>query len=197
MQTKGPNPITYLSRQTALPIIQLYFEFNQLKQLYRQGWLRRGLPPERCESVAEHCFSMAILALFIAETHFPELDLLKVMRLTLVHDCGEIYAGDFTPAAPITPSEKHRLEEEAVVQVLSKLPQGEAYIALWHEFEVGGSLEARFVRQIDRLEFRLQASVYEHGGLIPPNEIFAMVQETLTLPELQEIFMAIETLRNQ
>lgn len=195
MQTKGANPITYLPQSWEHPLIQVYFEFNQLKKLYRQGWLQRGMAAEQCETVAEHCFSMAILALFLAEQYFPQLDLLKVFRLVLLHDCGEIYAGDFTPTDKITPEEKHYLERQAVVEVLSKLSLGPTYIALWDEFEAGESLEARFVRQIDRLEFRLQASVYEHGGLIPPHERFDMVKATLTLPELQEIYQAIEALR--
>ncbi len=53
------------------PLIQAYFELNHLKQLYRQGWLRVGIPPERCESVAEHSLGVALLCLFIADCVVP------------------------------------------------------------------------------------------------------------------------------
>src|SRR5262245_26459952 len=98
MQTKADAPVTLLRGKNTLPLIEAYFEFAQLKQLYRQGWLRRGVPPERCESVAEHIFSMAVLAMVVADAYFPKLDLLKVLRLVLLHDFGEIYAGDIIPA---------------------------------------------------------------------------------------------------
>ncbi|MDM8521064.1 HD domain-containing protein [Anaerolineales bacterium HSG6] len=191
MQTKAPNPVNLVEGQNTLPIIKAYFEFNQLKQLYRQGWLRRNVSLERCETVAEHSFSMAILAMLLADAYFPNLDLLTVIRMALVHDFGEVYAGDFTPLDPITPAEKTRLERESVVQVLGNLPQGEMYIALWDEFETGDSVEAQFVRQIDKLEFVMQATVYQQQGLIDANEMFEQVQQTLTLPELQEIFVGL------
>jgi len=74
MRTKATPPIGYLSGKATLPLIEAYFEFNHLKQLYRQGWLRVGVPPERCESVAEHSLGVALLCLFIAESWFPEAD---------------------------------------------------------------------------------------------------------------------------
>ena len=88
----------------------------QLKQLYRQGWLKRGVPPERCESVAEHTLGVAVLVMLLADTRFPELDAQKVLRMALLHDFGEIDAGDFTPIDGISLQEKHRLEKESVFE---------------------------------------------------------------------------------
>src|SRR5690348_3445079 len=106
MQTKAGNPIALLKDKQTLSLIAAYYEFNQLKQLYRQGWLRRGVPALECETVAEHTFSMALLAMLIADAHFPELDLTKVLRLVLLHDLGEIYTGDIVPADRIDAQEK-------------------------------------------------------------------------------------------
>ena len=186
METKAENPAGLLERlslppgKEAAPFIQAYFELCHLKQLFRQGWLRRGIPRERCESVAEHSFGVAVLALWLAQAHSPRLDQNKVLRMALLHDCGEIYAGDIIPSDPVTAQEKHQRELEAVRQVFEKLPGGESYVQLWQEFEAGESPEAQFVRQIDRLEMGLQASVYTAQGFAGLEEFFASAQQALT-----------------
>ncbi len=195
MDTKASIPVSQLSARQVAPLIEAYFEFNHLKQLYRQGWLQRGVPHARCESVAEHTFGMAVLALFLADAHFPELDASKVLRMVLLHDFGEIYAGDITPADGIDRSEKVRLERRAVLRVLKKLPRGADYIELWDEYEMGASPEARFVRQIDRLEMALQASVYEHQDLADLSEFFASVEQALSAPALLSILQELNAMR--
>jgi len=197
MQLKAPLPLTHLENKNTLPLIKLYFEFAHLKQLYRQGWLKRGVPPARCESVAEHTLGVAVLAMVLADSYFPELDQLKVMRMALLHDFGEIYAGDIMPSDPISRAEKKALEVEAVRQVLGKLPQGERYIALWEEYERQESAEARWVKQMDRLEMVLQASVYEQQGLADMSEFFESVEPFLTEPELRAILQALRELRGK
>jgi putative hydrolase of HD superfamily len=195
MQTKAPPPILQLRGRETPPLVEAYFEINHLKQLYRQGWLRRGIPRERCESVAEHSFAVALLALLLADVQAPGLDLSKALRMALLHDLGEIYAGDLTPADAVSAGEKHRLEEQAVVQVLAKLPGGAAHVALWQEYERGASPEARYIRQVDRLEMALQASVYESQGLADLAEFFASAGHDLFLPRLRGILAALEALR--
>ncbi len=71
METKASIPVAQLSARCLLPLIEAYFEFNHLKQLYRQGWLRHGVPHTQCESVAEHTFGVALLALFLADAEYP------------------------------------------------------------------------------------------------------------------------------
>jgi putative hydrolase of HD superfamily len=194
MDTKASIPVSLLSAPAA-PFIEAYFEFNHLKQLFRQGWLQRGVPHARCESVAEHTFAVAVLALFLADAHFPDLNAAKVLRMALLHDFGEIYAGDITPADGIDRGDKQRLEQQAVRQVLHKLPRGAAYVALWEEYERGTSPEARFVRQIDRLEMALQASVYEHQALTDLSEFFTSVEQALSAPALQAILHELKAMR--
>jgi putative hydrolase of HD superfamily len=195
MESKAPIPASRLRVGQVAPLIEAYFEFNHLKQLYRQGWLQRGVSHARCESVAEHTFGVAVLALLVADAHFPELDALKVLRMALLHDFGEIYAGDITPADGIDRGEKRRLERQAMRQVLRKLPRGLDYIALWEEYERGESPEAQLVRQIDRLEMALQASVYEHQELANLSEFFMSVEQALSAPVLQAILHDLTAMR--
>ncbi len=190
MEQKAENPIRLLEGRDVLPLIQAYFELCHLKQLYRQGWLRRGVTRERCESVAEHSFGVAALALWLSEAYYPDLDSIKVMRMALLHDFGEVYAGDIIPGDPLSPDEKRRREADSVAQVFSRLPGGQAYVALWEEFEAGDSPEALFVRQVDRLEMGLQAAVYTAQGYERMGEFIVSAREGLVDKEMVALLNA-------
>jgi putative hydrolase of HD superfamily len=185
-----PQPIKLLEGKNAPPILQAYFESCQLKQLYRQGWLKRGVSRERCESVAEHSFGVALLALWLAGAYYPGLDGEKVLSMALLHDFGEIYAGDIIPGDDISLQDKHAREEVSVIHVLEKLPSPETYLDLWQEFENGETPEARFVRQIDRLEMGLQAAVYKAQGQGAMEEFFASARQALVDPVMIQILDA-------
>jgi putative hydrolases of HD superfamily len=195
MHTKADPPRLPEGERPASAILSAYFEWNHLKQLYRQGWLRRGVPPARCESVAEHSFGVALLAMLLSEGHRPPLDPLKVLRMALVHDLGEAHAGDWTPHDGIAADRKHALESESVRRTLGPLPNGPQYLALWEEYARGESAEALFIRQVDRLEMALQAGVYEHQGLADLSEFFESVRPAMTAPELRSILQELEGLR--
>ncbi|MEA2097330.1 MAG: HD domain-containing protein [Candidatus Cloacimonadota bacterium] len=142
-------------------ILEVYFEIQSLKNLFRQGWLKKGIEKKFCESVADHSFSTTMLAWLIADKYLPELDIFKILKYSLIHEIGEIYAGDITPDDNITDSEKYELEIASVKKVFSKLKHGDKYIKLWEEFENTENKEAKFIKQIDRLEMVLQAHFYE------------------------------------
>jgi len=193
MKTKSENPVYLLEGENPPDLLRFYFELNHLKGLYRQGWLRRGVEERRCETVAEHSFATAVLALVLAAAS-PALEAGRVLELALVHDLGEIYLGDLTPADGIDPLEKSRLEAEAVRRVAEHIPGGERILRLWLEFEAGETPEARFVRQIDRLEMGLQAGIYSLQGENGMGEFFASASQALSdeslvflLDEMREI----------
>lgn len=193
METKAENPVGLLGDQEQTPLISAYFELCHLKQLYRQGWLRRGVPPERCESVAEHSFAVAWLVMWLAQSR-PELDANKALRMALLHDLGEVYAGDIIPGDGVSEAQKHRCEAEAVQRILSRLADAQGLIALWDEFEAGVSPEARFVRQLDRLEMGLQAAVYQRQGLIESDEFFASARLALKDDRLAALLEEVQVI---
>jgi putative hydrolase of HD superfamily len=195
MHVKANNPAQNLPAAGTLPLIQLYFEFNHLKQLYRQGWLQRGLPVEQCESVAEHSFGVAVLGLLLCDQFFPQLDALRVMRLALLHDFGEIDAGDITPEDALPAEEKQSRERAAVSRLFHSLPGGSTYIHLWEEYENGETPEARLVRQIDRLEMAMQASVYAFQAGLAPDEFYASARAALHEPALQGLLDELTSLQ--
>lgn len=194
METKRPQAIRHLAGKEALPVIALFYEINHLKTLFRQGWLRAGIPKEQCETVAEHTLGVTLLALFLADEYFPELDKAKLLRMGLLHDFGEIHAGDIVPGK-MSLAEKHALERKSVERVFAKLPRGREYLAIWEEFEAGQTAEARFVKEIDRLEMGLQASVYEHDELAELSGFFDSADQALTTPELRGILAALRAMR--
>ena len=183
MTEKAQIPIDLLDRNQASALIEAWFEIVHLKQLFRKGWLERGVEPERCETVAEHTFGNAILCVLLLERH-PELNAERVLRLALIHDLGEAYVGDITPRDAVPAEEKRRLESAAMRKILGKIAGGDRLIGAWEEYEAQSTAEARFVKQIDRLEFALQASVYEHQGKVDASEFLDRVQAALTSPEL-------------
>lgn len=194
METKRAQAIKLLEGRKSLPIIEVFYEFNHLKSLYRQGWLRVGIPKEHCETVAEHTLGVTLLALFLADEYFPKLNKWKLMLMGLLHDFGEIYAGDIVPGK-MSLEEKHAMEKESVERVFARLPKGKDYLAVWEEFEAGETAEARFMKEIDRLEMGLQASVYEHEKLGDLSVFFDSTDRALKTPELRDILDVILGLR--
>lgn len=142
-------------------VINVFQSFLRLKALYRQGWLQRKVPEIMTESVADHSFGIAMLALLLCP---PELDRLKVLEIALLHETGECIIGDLTPWDNVSEEEKSNMELHAVLDILEKLPDGERLISLWKEFEYETSEEGRFVRQLDKLEMGLQAEVFAKMG---------------------------------
>jgi putative hydrolase of HD superfamily len=197
METKASAPISLLAGEQVPAWITAYYEINQLKQLYRQGWLQRGIPKSLCESVAEHSFSMALLALLLMDQVSPGLDRQQVLLMALIHDLGEIYAGDFTPQDGVPSDEKHALEAKAFQQVFGRLPGGQRYIDVWRAYERGESPEARFVKQVDRLEMALQASVYSWRGFPKMGDFFDSARKALEAQPLRQLLAEVEALSPQ
>ncbi|MFO7897119.1 MAG: HD domain-containing protein [Candidatus Cloacimonadales bacterium] len=175
----------------AQPVLQVYLEIASLKNLFRQGWLQAGLKSSACESVADHSFASAILAWLIAQEYLPQLDSNKIIKLALLHEIGEIYGGDITPNDQIGQHEKFLLEFASMQQVLSKLPNANYWCGLWEEFEKGKTAEARFVKQIDKLEMALQAYIYQESNQLQVDGFYASAEKVLEDEELKKIFQEI------
>ncbi len=160
MATKNNNPFEFLAGKKSDPIIEIYFQVNHLKHLLRQGWLMHGIPEDKCESVGEHSFAVALLGMLIAKKDFSGLDMEKLIKMSLIHELGEIDGGDITPYDGISKKEKHAAEEKGIRKMFADFPEGKEYLDLWLEFEENESPEAKFVKQIDQLEKAFQAGVY-------------------------------------
>jgi len=190
VKTKPHAELSAEALEGLSPPLRAWFECARLKQLFRQGWLQHGVPEASCESVADHAFGVVLLALFLVDEYFPELDRNKVLLMAILHDLAEAYVGDLTPADDVTPAEKHQRENDALERITKDLHMGVTYREIWHEFEAQQSPEARFVKQIDRLEMALQASRYENNGysLAP---FFASAEQALSDERLKTLLREI------
>ncbi|XP_074189638.1 5'-deoxynucleotidase HDDC2 isoform X1 [Rhinolophus sinicus] len=146
------------SGRGARNLLQFLRLVGQLKRVPRTGWVYRNV--ERPESVSDHMYRMAVMALVTKDDH---LNKDRCVRLALVHDMAECIVGDIAPADNIPKEEKHRREEEAMKQLTQLLSKdlGKELYELWEEYETQSSAEAKFVKQLDQCEMILQASEYE------------------------------------
>jgi putative hydrolase of HD superfamily len=109
----------------------------------------------------------------------------RAALLALAHELGESYAGDITPVDGVGREEKRALEREAIDRALAGHPDREWFVSLWEEFEEGGTPEARFVRQLDRLEMGLQAALQDAEGHPGMGEFFDSARRTVDEPRLR------------
>jgi putative hydrolase of HD superfamily len=142
-------------------LLDLLLQANQLKRVPRAGWLMRGLVD--AESVSDHTFGVAFIALVLAEMAAPPVDVAKLLAIALLHDLGEAVLGDVpSPALSYFPSGAKETAEAGVLdEMVDGLPQLEHWRRWWREFADGSSVEGQLVRDADRLDMLIQAYVYE------------------------------------
>jgi len=131
--------------------LRFIVEIDRLKTVFRQSYLTDG---SRKENDAEHSWHLAVMAIVLAE-HFPEkIDLLKVLKMTLMHDLVEIEAGDTYCYDEEANSGRFERERQAADKLYRLLPAEQAaeFYRLWVEFEEGKTPEARFAGALDRLQ---------------------------------------------
>ena len=149
-------------------------DYLALKQLPRTGWVRSNV--ENPESVAAHSWGMAILALRLAQ---KDIDLTKVLSMCLVHDLPEVIVGDLTPHDDTT--NKAELEHNAMKQLAPD------WLALFEEYEAGESIEAKFVKQIDKLDMGLQAILYQNEQGLDLAEFLTSAKAKISDDDLLQI----------
>lgn len=125
-------------------------ELEKLKATHRNN---RTLDAYRFENSAEHSWQGALMALVFREYIPEEVNLEKVMSMLLIHDLGEIYAGDTFIFDDLGKSDSYDREFESLKISLDKLPsdQQDTFLKLWQEFETGVSIEAKYARVLDAL----------------------------------------------
>jgi len=134
-----------------------------LKGIQRKGW-KNKLALQNVESVADHSYSMTIMAMILSDLH--GLDTKKIMKMSLLHDLVEAVIGDFTPDE-IIKTKKQELENNEMKKILSMLPNNlnKEYNELWNEFQKNESKESMFVHELDKFEMVYQAKKYLDDGI--------------------------------
>lgn len=142
-----------LSKAKLRNLLTFVNELERLKMTMRHSWLSNG----RRESVAEHTWRSALMAMAIAPELDQPVDVGHVAQMILVHDLGEIYTGD-RPAWKSTNKNKHH-DEEAGIKKLTKNSNPEIrkkILSLWEEYEENTTPEAHLAKAVDKLEVLIQ-----------------------------------------
>lgn len=142
--------------------ISFIVEIDKLKEVYRRSFIMEAT---RNENDAEHTWHLAMMAVLLTEyVDTKDLDLLRVLKMILIHDLVEIDAGDTFAYDPQGQLDKKDREERAAERIFNLLPkdQAEEVFALWREFETGQTEEAKYAHALDKLQPVLQ-NYYTQG----------------------------------
>jgi len=166
-------------------LLNFFIEIGKLKRKPRRGWILIGV--KNPESIGGHTFHEAIMAWILGKEKGIDFDIERILKIALVHDLCELYAGDITPYDEILPKDKkewpelfdkwprflkskkvkkflkkHKKEKTALIKLISKLPPAtkKEILNLWLDYERGLTKEGRFVKQVGRLTTLLQALEY-------------------------------------
>ncbi|MCL2200378.1 MAG: HD domain-containing protein [Oscillospiraceae bacterium] len=123
-----------------------------MKQVFRQTTLLDG---SRYENNAEHSWHFALMAMTLFEHCVLDgVDIDRVVKMAIVHDLVEIYAGD-TPAQDVAANiGKQEREREAADRLFALLPaeQAQEYRSLWEEFDAMSTPDAIYASAVDRFQ---------------------------------------------
>lgn len=130
---------------------QFIREIDKEKTIFRQTYLADG---ERKENDAEHAWHMAMMVMLLSEYSNEKIDVLHTMKMVLIHDLIEIYAGDTYCYDNAGNATKKQRELEAADKLFNILPEDQAkeLRSIWDEFEEGETAEAKFAATMDRIQ---------------------------------------------
>jgi putative hydrolases of HD superfamily len=138
--------LTRLEQQLAFIL-----EIDKLKTVLRQTLLT---DQSRRENTAEHSWHLGIMAMLMAEYAVEPVDLLRAVKMVLVHDIVEVDAGDTFAYDGVGNQDKEEREQRAAARLFGMLPevQGREFRELWDEFEARQTPESKYANALDRLQ---------------------------------------------
>ncbi len=143
-------------------LFDFFYLASELKKVPRKGW-KSKVGIEHPESVADHSYGTAIMAMVFSDAH--NLDTEKILKMALLHDLAESITGDFMPDE-ISKESKRLAENEAMKEILAKLPENIAikYQNIWNEYTLANTKESVLLHDVDKLEMAIQAVKYSSEG---------------------------------
>jgi putative hydrolase of HD superfamily len=132
--------------------VRFILEVDKLKEVFRQTLCTQS---RRAENDAEHSWHLCVAVIVLAEhANEPRLDVLRVLKMLIIHDLVEIDAGDTFAYDTARMADQHEREARAADRIFRLLPPDQCaeFRALWDEFEERATPEARFAAAIDRFQ---------------------------------------------
>ena len=149
--------------------MQFILEVDKLKKIMRQTYLADG---SRKEEDADHSWHLALMCALLFEHAKEPIDVLKTIKMVLIHDIVEIDAGDTYAYDKSGNETKREREERAADRIFNLLPQDQAQEMrdLWEEFEACQTADARFAAAMDRIQ-PLLGNYWTNGKVWKENHI--------------------------
>lgn len=131
--------------------IKFVMVIDEMKNILRRNLLIDG---SRRENDAEHSWHLAMIAMILEEYSAEKIDLERVLKIALIHDLIEVYAGDTFAYDEKAYEDKEEREKLAADKLFGMLDGGQGpYLrALWDEFEEMETPESRYANAIDRIQ---------------------------------------------
>lgn len=158
----------YFSKQGTMKTDDLLKQISFIKEIDKLKYIQRKtrlFNSDRNENDAEHSWHLAMMTIVLAEHSDQQIDVLKVLKMVLIHDIVEIDAGDtfiYESQKNHTNTDEELIAAKRIFGILPK-EQAEEFIAIWQEFEDGITDEAKFARSMDRFEPLLQNASNDGG----------------------------------
>lgn len=175
--------------------IEFVLVIDEMKNVLRRNLVADG---SRRENDAEHSWHLAMLAMILEEYSAEKVDIERVLKITLVHDLVEVYAGDTFAYDAKGNEDKLDREIEAANGLFGILDpeQGAEIRALWDEFEAKETAESRYANAVDRLQplllnYMTNGHTWKMGDVHAPQIYKRMDIIRTTTPELWHIVEGI------
>lgn len=143
--------------------LEFLIEIDKVKGIFRRSYITDG---SRQENDAEHSWHLGIMAILLSDYIEEDINIYNVIKMVLIHDLVEIYAGDtfaFDNNSKIGKSER---EFDAATKLFELLPKDQAveFKSLWIEFETMNTREAEYANMLDRLQPLILNYVFDDGS---------------------------------
>jgi 5'-deoxynucleotidase YfbR-like HD superfamily hydrolase len=141
------------SQSLAAAIVRFIQAVEPMKNHTRTAWGSTG----RSESVAEHSWRLALLAMVVAP-HLDGVDPGRLVELCLVHDLGETFEGDISAPLQEAGDNKGETERSVVAELAGILDaeDGRRVRDLWQEYDAARTPEALAAKALDKIETIIQ-----------------------------------------
>ena len=126
-------------------------EIDKMTSILRRTMLVDG---SRRENDAEHSWHIAVMAMIFEEYAAEPVDISRAVKMCVVHDLIEIYAGDTFAYDAAGNADKAEREAAAADKLFAQLPkeQGAEIRSLWEEFDAMQTPDAKYAACMDRLQ---------------------------------------------
>lgn len=182
------NTFDFLENKKLKSQLDFLVEIDKMKNIFRRTVI---IDKSRRENDAEHSWHFAMLAMILEEYSSQKVDVTKAIKIALVHDLVEVYAGDTFAYDEKAKQDKRQRELEAADKIFGMLPpeQGVYIRALWDEFEAKETPESKYANVCDRLQplmhnYLTDGHTWKEGDVHAPQVLERMDIIRETAPEL-------------